>query len=226
MLCRPLRQLLLAAFLCAPIAAARQSTTTLPQIPDPSGPYGIGRLGYHWIDMSRPDDYNPSRHRELMVYFWYPTAKSADAKGAYIPGAAQMELDLNAAPPLHREFGDLWAPILSGQISSHATDHAPIAKSGTPFPVVTFSHGSGGMSFYYTVLIEDLVSHGYVVASIEHTYVSQAVWFPDGRVITFRQDRPPADLPASERLNWMMKQATIGISIGAADVRFVVDHIT
>jgi hypothetical protein len=123
-LCHPLRQLLLAAFLCAPIAAAQQSTTTLPQIPDPSGPYGIGRVGYHWIDMSRPDDYSPNRHRELMVYFWYPIAKSANAKGAYIPGATQMESDLNAAPPLHREFGDLWAPILSGQISSHAIDHA------------------------------------------------------------------------------------------------------
>jgi hypothetical protein len=226
MLCRPLRQLLLAAFLCAPIAAAQQSTTTLPQIPDPSGPYGIGRVGYHWIDMSRPDDYSPNRHRELMVYFWYPTAKSADAKGAYITGATQMESDLNAAPPLHREFGGLWAPILSGQISCHAIDHAPIAKNRTPFPVVTFSHGIDSMSFYYTVLIEDLVSHGYVVASIEHTYVSRAVWFPDGRVITFHQDRPPADLPASERPNWMMKQATIGINVGAADVRFVVDRIT
>jgi hypothetical protein len=79
-----------------------------------------------------------------MVYFWYPTVKSVDAKGQYIPGAAQMD----AAPAIHefmsQEFGNLWAPIVSGEISSHAIDRAPIASSRTPFPVVTFSQGPEG----------------------------------------------------------------------------------
>jgi hypothetical protein len=39
------------------------------------------------------------------------------------------------------------------------------------------------------MLIEDLVSHGYVVASIEHTYTVKAVWFPDGAMV------PVAKLP-------------------------------
>ena len=91
---------------------------------------------------------------------------------------------MDAAPAIHefmsQEFGDLWAPIVSGEISSHAVDRAPIASS-TPFPVVTFSHGLGSTGFQYTVLIEYLVSHGYVVASIEHTYTAKAIWFPDGK---------------------------------------------
>ena len=76
-----------------------QTSTALPQIPSPSGPFGIGRIGYHWIDTSRSDDYDPKRKRELMVYFWY-----AGAKGQYFPGAAQMD----ALPEIHelmtREF--------------------------------------------------------------------------------------------------------------------------
>jgi len=35
-----------------------------------------------------------------------------------------------------------------------------------------------------TALAEDLASHGYVVAGIDHTYESHATAFPDGRVTT------------------------------------------
>src|SRR3954466_2179938 len=142
-----------------------QRAAAMPQIPTPSGQYGIGRIGLHWIDTSRVDDYDPKRKRELMVYLWYPTAKSPRAKGQYFPGAAQMD----AQPEIHnlmsRDFGNAWPGIVSGEISSHARDHAPIARSHTLFPVVTFSHGLGSTGFQYTVLIENLVSHGYVVAS-------------------------------------------------------------
>lgn len=199
----------------------------MPQIPPPSGPFGIGRIGFHWTDASRPDDYDPKRSRELMVYLWYPTAKSEGVKGRYFPGAAQMD----AQPGIHNymigELGDAWARIVSGEISSHAIDHAPIAYRRSLFPVVIFSHGAGGSGFEYTILIEDLVSHGFVVAAIEHTsYTAGAVWFPDGRVVALRNDSPPAALSQSERLKWMNNQFSKGINEGAADVRFVIDRLT
>lgn len=205
--------------------SSAQTSVAMPQIPVPSGPFGIGRTGFHWIDSSRPDDYDPKRHRELMVYFWYPTAKSAGAKGQYLPGAAQMDAQPEVRKFMTREFGNLWAGIISGEISSHAVDNAPIAKRLPPVPVVTFSHGLGSTGFEYTVLIEDLVSHGYIVASIEHTYTAKAIWFPDGRIVTQRDDTPPAGLSQSELLKWRMKQISIGISEGAADVRFVIDRM-
>jgi predicted dienelactone hydrolase len=202
-----------------------KTSAVVPEIPYPSGPLGIGRIGFDWIDTSRPDNYDPKRKRELMVYFWYPTAKSGDAKGKYLPGATRMD----AAPAIHelmsQEFGSSWTLIVSGEILSHAIERAPVASSRTPFPAVTFSHGLGGTGFGYTVLIEDLVSHGYVVASIEHTYTAKAVWFPDGRVIAQRDDLPPAGLSPSERMSWMMKQTSVGIDQGAADVRFVIDRM-
>jgi predicted esterase len=202
-----------------------KSSASVPEVPFPSGPFGVGRVGYDWIDTTRPDNYDPKRKRELMVYFWYPTAKSAGAKGQYLPGAAQID----AIPAVHemmsQEFGKSWALIVSGEISSHAIHGAPIARSRTPFPVITFSHGVGGTGFGYTVLIEDLVSHGYVVASIEHTYTAKAVWFPDGRVIAERNDSPPAGLSQAERMSWMMKQTSVGIDEGAADVRFAMDRM-
>ena len=158
-------------------SSSAKTSAAVPEIPNPSGPFGIGRVGFYWNDTSRPDHFDSKRKRELMVYFWYPTAKSGGAKGQYFPGAAQMD----AIPAIHesmsQEFGSSWAPIVSGEISSHAIERAPVASRRTPFPVVTFSHGVGGKGFAYTVLIEHLVSHGYVVASIEHTYMAKAVWF-------------------------------------------------
>lgn len=223
----------LSCMLSATAVWAQQSSTSssvktsapVPEIPYPSGPFGIGRVGFDWIDATRPDNYDPKRKRELMVYFWYPIAKSGGAKGPYLPGAAQMD----AVPAIHelmsQEFGSSWTLIVSGEISSHAIERAPVASSRTPFAVVTFSHGLGGTGFGYTVLIENLVSHGYVVASIEHTYTAKAVWFPDGRVIGHRDDLPPAGLSPSERMSWTMKQTSAGIDQGAADVRFVIDRI-
>lgn len=217
-----------ASVLCVQQPNAPSSLKTfaaVAEIARPSGPFGIGRIGFHWIDTSRPDNYDPKRRRELMVYFWYPTAKSVGAKGQYLPGAAQMD----AVPAVHefmgQEFGNLWASIVSREISSHAIDRAPVASSRTSFPVVIFSHGLGSTGFQYTVLIEYLVSHGYVVVSIEHTYTAKAIWFPDGRVITQRNDSPPTGLSQAERLSWMMKQTSAGINQGAADVRFVIDRM-
>lgn len=202
-----------------------RKTAEVPQIPPPSGPFGIGRMGFDWTDPSRSDDYDSNRQRELMVYFWYPTTKSPEAKGPYLPGAAQMDAKPNFQKLMRGEFGDAWKAIVSGEVSSHAVEHAPIANSRRPFPIVIFSHGIGGTGFEYTVLIEDLVSHGYVVASIEHTYTAGSVWFPDGRIIAQRSDSPPAGLSQPELMQWMMKSVSKGISEGAADVRFVIGRL-
>ena len=185
-------------------AACIGQSDRLPRIPVPDGAFGIGRVGYDWIDTAR------TTPRELMVYFWYPTEdKSAGTRGAYLPGAARMDSIPETRTLMARAFGDQWPSILSGAIFSHAAEEgAPAAKSPRQFPLVVFSHGLGSTGFNYTCLIEDLVSRGYVVAAIEHTYVAKAVWFPHGRVIA-RDEKRTADL----------------IEEGAADVRFVLDRL-
>lgn len=210
-------------------AQGTQPVDGLPKLTTPSGPFGIGRVGYDWVDTSRPDpDSNdPNAHRELMVYFWYPTAeKSADAKGSYYPGAQRMDNLPEIRARLADEFGRNWPAIVSGAIFSHAAEHAPVVKSPRRLPLIIFSHGLGGTGFNYTCLIEDLVSRGYVVASIEHTYLDLAVWFPDGRVTLRHNAPPPAGLSPGERIKWTMTRITEGITEGAADVRFALDRIT
>jgi hypothetical protein len=66
-----------------------------------------------------------------------------------------------------------------------------------------------------TALAEDLASHGYVVAGIDHTYESFATAFPDGRVTTCL---------AREALRSGRGEKVVAGR--AADVSFVLDELT
>jgi len=68
-----------------------------------------------------------------------------------------------------------------------------------------------------TALAEDLASHGYVVAGIDHTYESYATAFPDGRVTTCLAREAP------RRGTGFWEKVTAG---RAADVSFVLSALT
>jgi dienelactone hydrolase len=201
----------------------------LPQLERPVGPYGIGRLGYHWTDSKRPNRVatDAQMHRELMVYLWYPAPQQhADVKGPYFPSAKQMDDVPEIRRRMREEFGINWPLIVSGGISSHAIEAAPAAKTPSQFPIVIFSHGDGGTGFSYTTLIEDLVSRGYVVAAIEHTQSAIAVLFPGDRIVPYRGDVVPAGLSPAERSQRRTESISAGIEQGAADVRFVLQRLS
>jgi predicted dienelactone hydrolase len=54
---------------------------------------------------------------------------------------------------------------------------SPIAEGSARFPLIVFSHGPGLATLAYSIQIEELVSHGYVVAAIDHTYETFATVF-------------------------------------------------
>jgi pimeloyl-ACP methyl ester carboxylesterase len=205
-----------------------QTNTATPRLPAPSGTLGIGRIGYEWIDPSRPDAYSTDAHahRDLMVYLWYPSPRgNAKEPGWYLPGAREMDTDPDLQPHTRQEFEAAWPLIVSGTIRPHAVENAAVAGSPKTFPVVLFSHGLDSTSFEYTSLIEELVSHGYVVVAIEHTYTAVAVAFPNGKVVPFHREAMPADLSADERFKRMVAAAGIGISTGASDLVFVLNRL-
>jgi hypothetical protein len=68
-----------------------------------------------------------------------------------------------------------------------------------------------------TALAEDLASHGYVVAGIDHTYESHATAFPDGRVTTCLARE------ARRRGGGFSEKVAAG---RAADASFVLDELT
>lgn len=179
-------------------------------LPRPDGPYEIGTVTYDWTDTHRPEAFTPAPgdHRELMVQVWYPAATNPKADRApYIA-------DGMALAPLARllHMPDFVFQHLK-YIRTNAMPGAPMAPGGR-FPLLIFSHGRGGFRQHNSLEIESLVSHGYVVAAVDHTYAGAGVDFADGRRIAM-----------DERMK------TRGFMDGylpylAQDIRFTLDQLT
>ena len=67
-------------------------------------------------------------------------------------------------------------------IEGHALIDAPIRIGDAPYPLIVFSHGSGGLRYQSTFLTEHFASYGFVVMAVDHV----------GNTILERQ--PNADL--------------------------------
>jgi hypothetical protein len=209
--------------------------SNVPKLALPSGPYGVGRVSFDWIDPNRAADMAEDRgpNSELMVYLWYPTeATSREVKSTLFPGAKQIDPSPDLSEFLKAKlFGGNWPLVVSGAITSHAQENAPIAKSPKVFPVVLFSPGAFGTCFQYSGAIEDLVGHGYVVAAIEHTSEVFGVLFLDGKVHVYSSARIPKQAippPGSSKEEYEIKLEEWyrhNVDVRAADISFVLDKL-
>ena len=144
----------------------------------PTGPYAIGTIIYHWIDAGRAEIFtaDPSDRRELIVQVWYPARPNPSAPRArYLPDGSVL------APVARLLHLPGWVFTHLKYDMTNAMPTSPMADGTDAFPVLIFSHGRGGVRQHNTFQVEELVSHGYVVAAIDHPYAAAGVDFPDGR---------------------------------------------
>lgn len=105
-----------------------------------------------------------------------------DSAGPYAVGRTTFEL-VDPARENRQFLVDVWYPVdpqdaqsdftvyeilLWGLPSELALDGPPVSRAGR-FPLVVFSHGSGGIRFQSIFFTELLASHGFVVAAPDHT---------------------------------------------------------
>lgn len=181
-------------------------------LPRPTGPYAVGRTLFDWKDVKRDDPYSDAigKHRELMVWLWYPASASLQAKRAeYIPSAWASKLP--------------WRPVtIPSRVRVHSFARAPVAAGRQTFPVLVFSTGFGNLPSDYTTLIEDIASHGYVVLGITSTYSAPVVRFPDGRVANHLAS---ASFPRGSEQD-TRRAGDRMVKVWAADIRFAIGRLT
>src|SRR5207247_10658468 len=110
----------------------------------------------------------------------------------------------------------------AGRLRAPSVGNAPFAGRLGRCPVLICSHGFGVLSRTYTSQLEDLASHGYVVAAIAHTYETMATVFPDGRAVALATEPWKASQTSEEasiayengRMKWW-----------ADDISFVLDAL-
>jgi pimeloyl-ACP methyl ester carboxylesterase len=139
------------------------------RLPRPTGPYSIGTQVVYMVDQNRDEDaaHGLGRKRELMVQIWYPAAAS---RNPYAPYRRRQETTLLSS--------------YQSVLPTHSRWNAPVSQEGAAFPVLLYNPTWNGRRTVNTYLVEDLASHGFVVVGIDHTYNSEPVAFPDGRVVS------------------------------------------
>ncbi|OUC94840.1 alpha/beta hydrolase family protein [Streptosporangium minutum] len=145
-----------------------------------TGPHRIGTVTYHWSDGGRPEIFaaDPRARRELMVQIWYPATGAPSApRAAYVQDDDVFVAMARLAGAPDFTFGHL------RHVTTNAAASAPVAAQQSRYPVLIFLEGAMGFRQMNTFQVEQLVSHGYIVAAIDHPYAAASVRFPDGRHI-------------------------------------------
>jgi hypothetical protein len=160
----------------APDAGADADADARPAGIAPSGRFPVGTALYEAVDPRRPEPQtaDPDDRRAVVFRAWYPAENPADLPTApYFLNAreGQLNAQLLSLP------GDVFASM-----PTHAVRDARPAPGAARFPVLIFSPGKDTPAAFYSYLLEDLASHGYVVFAVSHPFGSGTVVFADGRV--------------------------------------------
>lgn len=202
---RPVTSLVIVVFVLSLIAettaAQDQSQVTLPR---PTGSSSVGTTVWHWIDTDRLDDVtsDPNDVREIMVQAWYPAAVSSAAQTA--------------------PYAPLYSTLSHVRTWSHPA--AQVAAADKPLPVLVIAPGRGVARHFYTVIAEDLASHGYFVLVIDSPHSGRVV-YPDGLSIPpAPRYRIPFEILTGpyEQVDEFFQEAA---ALGAGDLAFALDRL-
>ncbi len=199
----PWGRTLLWAVLWLPTAAV-PALLPVPVLPAPTGPWRVGSVSFALAlpDATRPDG-TVEAGRRSMARLWYPVAA-----GPPLPADAPWVERADDVLPAMAAVGGLPAFTLGhlGLVRTQATWAAPLAPAAEPggWPLVTFAHGLGGFRSQNTFLVEELASHGVVVAALDHPGDALGTTLPGGVTL------PYVGLPASTAPGYVEAVVTMG----------------
>jgi dienelactone hydrolase len=179
-------------------------------LPAPTGTFGVGRAIFHWIDADRREilSTRPGDNREVGIWLWYP----ASARQPALETAPYVEkLDVLAEALTRREVS------LARSVRTHTVGGADVAPEPATYPILLFSPGAATIPALYTSFSEELASHGYVVAVLDHPYDNGASLLSDGRVV-----KPAQQPDAGEELLAFQRER---VSVRAQDIAFVIRQL-
>lgn len=203
-----MRGILVVTALTIALSASPAAAATAPHLPAPTGHHPVGVTSLYVKDASRRDPWVRSvTYRALMVSVFYP---AASAKGPKQPYMTPLESKRNLK---RQNIPNLPLGVLSRVRTNAVVDARP---AGRRHRLIVLSPGFTNSRATLSSLAEDLASHGYVVAVVDHTYENRATTFPDGRVTGC------AACEVDDRPGFWEKLARSR----AADVSLVLDKLT
>ena len=134
--------------------------------PQLTGAYPVGINNYTFKD--------EKRNRTLQVSLWYPA--EGEKHGPITPSYAFKRTTKKGLRIAYlkkfKPFPDL---RVFDNIYTSAVPDAPISQLQKTYPLIIFSHGYGMEHVEYLAMCEELASHGYIVAGINHPDPSEGL---------------------------------------------------
>lgn len=194
-------------------AAVAWALVPVPDLPRPTGPYAVGTEIFRWVDPDRPEAAtdSPTDRRNVVVQTWYPAGPTRSGRRpTYLDGMGRLPERVTVLPSfLLRGFD---------RIDTHGQLEVPVNPDRARWPVVLFSPGYGAPRAFYTGLIADLASRGFIVLAVDHPYEAAVTELADGTIATPREHFLDDD---PDQTRYMSGQ----LDVRAADLRFVTDQL-
>ncbi len=199
--------LALALALTVPTCAQAQGTLKAP-----TGPFRVGTIRVIAVDSSRAElsTAGTSDARRLVVQVWYPAQPTGrERRAPYVLELDQVAADLAEAVP----------EVAFGKVRTSAlVDAVPITGH---FPLVIFSHGMNSARYFYTTLLQDLASHGFVVAAVDHPFWALTTAFDTSHGVALAASMASRDQLTSDQIDGYMED---GVGLMAEDQAFVAER--
>ncbi len=176
------RKVVTGTFLILVLFIAWTLPSVLPvfELYTPTGNYAVGAQYIHLkTDQDEIITSEIGDKRELMIKVWYPATIDTEKTELYLNEGDRVSFALKYGLP-KSTFNYL------DDVNTHTYERPMVAK-GT-FPVLIFSHGSYSQASGYYSIIEEIVSHGYIVLNINHTYESTGTLFSNGDIKLYDAD--------------------------------------
>ena len=146
-------------------------------LPIPTGKYQIGTTEIFLTDSSRKERFKKRDFRRIYIKIWYPAMDVNQKK-------TELYLQNYSEELIHsifktKDFSEQWLGELKKQ-KTYSYPNATLDTSLTKYPMIVFTPGYYfGMAELYSVYMEELASHGYIVCSVNHPYEQPYISFPD-----------------------------------------------
>lgn len=172
-----------------------------------NGPHQVGRIDEVVTDRARLEIFTetPEDQRQVLVSIYYPANIAADATPQ-----RYMSEQLATALKAPQQF-------LEQTTAIH--DDAPIVDGR--FPLLLFSPAFGTTTNYYSSLLSQLASEGYIVAALWHPYSTNVVLLPDGTELR----RNDAGTVNGDTLEEQLASIEHVGNVWVGDIRAVLDQL-
>ncbi|SPJ71796.1 related to PAF acetylhydrolase family protein [Fusarium torulosum] len=162
-------------------------------VPSPLGPYDVAVKHFELVDQNRIDPFAPEANtkRRIMASAYLPIDSYYGCKAQTVPYMPPL-----TASVFGEEGESLGIP--QGTLESFEMEFCDIStvnskkghRSKKTFPVAIFSPGARGSRLVYGAMARSLASLGYVILTLDQTYETYVVEFPDGSAVYALADEP------------------------------------